>query len=95
MRTYYSYSPEERAAQPPGRGNSLEAHIAVGVFGRGLLKRLVTRIYFEDAPENAADPILALVPPEQRDTLIARRSPEGSRFDIVLHGPAETVFFEF
>jgi protocatechuate 3,4-dioxygenase alpha subunit len=38
-------------------------HIAVGVFGRGLIKRLATRVYFEDEATNADDPILALVPP--------------------------------
>ena len=87
----------------------LAPHIAVGVLGRGLLKRLVTRLYFEDAPENAGDPVLALVPDERRDTLIARRSdaapagsdPTGSprqgqawRLDIVLQGDGRTVFFD-
>ena len=58
----------------PGPGGVLQApHIAVGVLGRGLLKRLVTRIYFEGEAANAADPILALVPAARRDTLIARR----------------------
>ena len=34
-------------------------HIAVSVFARGLLQRLVTRIYFGDEEEaNAADPVL-------------------------------------
>jgi protocatechuate 3,4-dioxygenase alpha subunit len=79
----------------PGPGNTLQApHIAVGVFGRGLVKRLVTRLYFADAPENADDPILALVPPDRRDTLIARPSGDVWRFDIVLQGNGETVFFD-
>ena len=59
-----------------------------------MIKRLVTRIYFEDAPQNAADPILALVPAERRDTLIARRQDGAWRFDIVLQGERETVFFD-
>jgi protocatechuate 3,4-dioxygenase, alpha subunit len=80
----------------PGPGNSLQApHIAVGVFGRGLLKRLVTRVYFADEGSNAEDPILDLVPPERRDTLIARRQRYGAyRFDIHLQGERETVFFD-
>ena len=79
----------------PGPGNSLQAsHLAVGVFARGLLKRLVTRIYFPDREGLGADPVLELVPPERRDTLIARRQPDGYRFDIVLRGEGETVFFD-
>ncbi|WP_158914965.1 protocatechuate 3,4-dioxygenase subunit alpha [Caulobacter sp. S45] len=80
----------------PGPGNTLQAaHIAVGVFGRGLIKRLVTRIYFEDEPANAEDPILELVPTDRRQTLIARRTSDGTyRFDIVLQGENETVFFD-
>ncbi len=79
----------------PGRVDDTQApHIAVGVFGRGLLKRLVTRAYFDGDPANADDPILALVPAERRDTLIARPAGDTWRFDIVLQGEAETVFFD-
>ena len=82
----------------PGPGNSLQApHIAVGVFGRGILKRLCTRLYFEDAASNDEDPVLALVPAERRATLIARRvseAPTTYRFDIHLQGEHETVFFD-
>ena len=79
----------------PGRVDEAQApHIAVGVFGRGLLKRLATRVYFEDEASNADDPILALIPAERRDTLIARRDGDVWRFDIVLQGERETVFFE-
>jgi protocatechuate 3,4-dioxygenase alpha subunit len=85
-----------RPGRVPGPGNTLQApHIAVGVFGRGLLKRLVTRIYFEDAAENAQDPVLALVPDERRHTLMAAPVHECWRFDIVLQGEHETVFFDF
>ncbi|KQY92269.1 protocatechuate 3,4-dioxygenase subunit alpha [Caulobacter sp. Root1455] len=79
----------------PGPGNGLQApHIAVGVFGRGLIKRLVTRVYFEDQAANQTDPILALAPAERRDTLIARKVGDAWRFDIVLQGERETVFFD-
>ncbi|MET3665737.1 protocatechuate 3,4-dioxygenase subunit alpha [Caulobacter sp. 1776] len=79
----------------PGRVDDRQApHIAVGVFGRGLLKRLATRIYFEDDPANAADPVLALVPAQRRETLMAREAGSVWRFDIVLQGEGETVFFD-
>ncbi|WP_454759580.1 protocatechuate 3,4-dioxygenase subunit alpha [Caulobacter segnis] len=84
-----------RPGTVPGPGNSQQApHIAVSVFGRGVIKRLATRVYFEGAPQNAADPILALVPAERRDTLIAREQDGVWRFDIVLQGERETVFFD-
>ncbi len=83
----------------PGPGNTLQApHIAVGVFGRGLIKRLATRVYFEGQDLNDADPILQLVPAQRRDTLIARKveteQGEAWRFNIVLQGERETVFFD-
>lgn len=74
-------------------------HISVGVFGRGLLNHLYTRLYFADDPATAEDPILAMVPAERRDTLIATRDagsgPATYRFDIILQGGRETVFFDF
>jgi protocatechuate 3,4-dioxygenase alpha subunit len=85
-----------RPGRVPGPGNRLQApHIAVSVFGRGVIKRLATRIYFEDETANAEDPILDLVPPSRRATLIARRDGGSYRFDIYLQGKGETVFFEF
>ncbi|MDG4767149.1 protocatechuate 3,4-dioxygenase subunit alpha [Solwaraspora sp. WMMD406] len=79
----------------PGPGGVLQApHVDVSVFARGLLHRVVTRIYFPDEIEaNAADPLLAEVPPQRRDTLIATAGPDGYRFDIRLQGQHETVFF--
>ncbi|HEY1426723.1 MAG TPA: protocatechuate 3,4-dioxygenase subunit alpha [Caulobacteraceae bacterium] len=85
-----------RPGRVPGPGNALQApHAALSVMGRGILKRLVTRIYFEDAGANDDDPALALAPPERRHTLIARRDGEARyRFDIRLQGADETVFFD-
>ena len=85
-----------RPGSVPGPSNRLQApHIAVGVFGRGLLKRLATRIYFADAPENEDDPILALVPEDRRETLLAKPAGNVWQFDIILQGERETVFFAF
>lgn len=72
-------------------------HIAIGVTGRGLLKRLVTRLYFDGEAANATDPVLALVPQSRRGTLLAVMSGEAPatwRFDIRLQGDGETVFFD-
>ncbi|MDB5457480.1 MAG: protocatechuate 3,4-dioxygenase subunit alpha [Caulobacter sp.] len=79
----------------PGQIEAGQApHIAIGVLGRGLIKRLSTRLYFADHAANAVDPVLALVPAERRDTLIARKVGAAWRFDIVLQGERETVFFD-
>lgn len=80
----------------PGPGGSLQApHIDVTVLGRGMLNRVVTRIYFADETQaNAVDPVLAAVPERRRATLLAEPVPGGGyRFDIRLQGPDETVFF--
>ena len=65
---------------------------------RGMLNHTFTRIYFDDDPANAADPVLAAVPAERRHTLLARRTDEAGgivyRFDIRMQGPDETVFFD-
>jgi protocatechuate 3,4-dioxygenase alpha subunit len=79
----------------PGVDGRLQApHIDVSVFARGLLHRVVTRIYFADETEaNAADPLLATVPADRRSTLLATPTADGYRFDIRLQGERETVFF--
>ena len=80
----------------PGPDGRLQApHLGVGVLARGLLTRLVTRIYFQDEPSNGEDAILSLVPAARRDTLLANRVDANRyRFDITLQGPGETVFFD-
>jgi len=79
----------------PGLGGAMQApHIDVTVFARGMLNRVVTRVYFpEDAEAHASDPVLSSVPAERRSTLIAAAIDGGYRFDIRLQGPGETVFF--
>jgi len=69
-------------------------HIAVSVFARGLLNRVVTRIYFPDEEAaNAADPVLSDIPEPARGTLVARHAQDGYAFDVRLQGEHETVFF--
>jgi protocatechuate 3,4-dioxygenase, alpha subunit len=85
----------------PGPEGGIEApHLDVSVFARGLLDRVVTRIYFSDEPEaNDADPVLAsIADPDRRATLVATVETGGPpgrfRFDIRLQGARETVFFD-
>ena len=81
----------------PGPAGSLQApHIVVSVFARGLMKRLVTRIYFPDEPGNAADFALSLVEPARRGTLIAKKAGQGEalEWNVILQGAGETVFFD-
>jgi protocatechuate 3,4-dioxygenase alpha subunit len=77
-------------------GRPLAPHLHLAVFARGLLKHVLTRVYFPDEEEaNAADPVLELVAPEDRRTLIARADGAGLVFDVVLQGEDETVFFAY
>jgi protocatechuate 3,4-dioxygenase alpha subunit len=74
-------------------GGTEAPHINVSIFARGLLDRVVTRIYFADS-DNSADPVLAAIDADRRATLIATPLEGGYRFDIHLQGPQETVFFD-
>jgi protocatechuate 3,4-dioxygenase alpha subunit len=80
---------------PDADGRPQAPHIDVSVFARGLLTRLVTRIYLGDeAAANAADPVLASLPAADRATLVASPDGDGYTFDIRLQGEQETVFFD-
>ena len=82
----------------PGLDGTVQApHINVSILGRGILKRLSTRLYFEGEPANDADPILALVPKNRLSTLLAKPDPARTGnwiFDVRLRGEGETVFFD-
>jgi protocatechuate 3,4-dioxygenase alpha subunit len=93
----FAFATVKPGTVPGPNGTTQAPHINVGIFSRGLLKRLFTRIYFAGDPANASDPILALVPADRRDTLIAKPDPAKPglyRFDIRLQGAGETVFFD-
>jgi len=79
---------------PATRGGQEAPHIDVSVFARGLLNRLVTRVYFPDeADANAADPLLAsIADPAARAGLVAVADGDRLRFDIRLQGERETPF---
>jgi protocatechuate 3,4-dioxygenase alpha subunit len=70
-------------------------HLVVSIFMRGLLKRLVTRVYFPDEPRNADDRVLRMVPVERRETLVAHPiASDELEWDVILQGESETVFFD-
>lgn len=84
-----------RVAKPRTAGDGGAPHLALRVLGRGILTQYVTRVYFDDEPATAQDPVLQLVPGDRRNTLIARaESANEYRFDVIVQGDHETVFFE-
>ncbi len=95
----YQISTLRPGALPCPDGRIEAPHLDVSVFARGLLDRVVTRIYFPADQANAADPVLAAIEnPARRATLIAVANPDRPesefRFDIWLQGERETVFFD-
>jgi protocatechuate 3,4-dioxygenase alpha subunit len=76
----------------PGAVDGQAPHIDVSVFARGMLSRVITRLYFPDLVDG--DPLLDTVPEDRRHTLIAAKAEDGYRFDIRLQGAEETVFFD-
>ena len=84
----------------PGRvqwpaGGMQAPHINVSIFARGLLNRVATRLYFDGDPANAEDPVLKMIDPARRLTLLAKKNTKGTwRLPIHLGGPNETVFFD-
>jgi protocatechuate 3,4-dioxygenase alpha subunit len=78
-------------------GKPQAPHLQILVFMRGLLRQLVTRMYFPGEPLNASDMVLQIVPESRRETLIARRTaPTGNtlEWNVLLQGGDETVFFD-
>ena len=78
----------------PGPVEGQAPHLVMLVFMRGLLKPALTRVYFpEEAEANAADPVLAGVPEEQRARLVAAADGDALRFDLRMQGAEQTPFF--
>jgi protocatechuate 3,4-dioxygenase alpha subunit len=84
---------------PTEDGRMQAPHLDVTVFARGLLRHLVTRMYFPDDAANATDPVLQSLDPADRAALTAQPDDDGLRFDIRLQGSQgsdhqhETPFF--
>ena len=69
-----------RVPWPHGGGvGGLQApHINISIFARGVLNRLATRLYFDGDPALPEDPVLKMIEPARRGTLIAKRDGEGA-----------------
>ncbi|MGB3247280.1 MAG: protocatechuate 3,4-dioxygenase subunit alpha [Sulfitobacter sp.] len=86
----------------PGRvpfvdGTLQAPHISVWIVARGINVGLHTRLYFDDEDTaNEQDPILNRIEHANRKpTLIATKESDNRyRFDIVLQGENETIFFD-
>jgi len=77
-----------------GDGRIQAPHLLVLVFARGLLRHLISHVYFGGEPRNGADPVLSSIPAERRRTLIAQSEGDDSfRWNVILQGEDETVFF--
>lgn len=81
-------------AVPTVDGQAQAPYIAMSAFARGMLRRLVTRVYFDDEPTNHTDPLLSSIEEGRRPTLIATSTEGGYRFDVHIQGDDETVFLD-
>jgi protocatechuate 3,4-dioxygenase alpha subunit len=80
----------------PGPVGDQAPHVDLAIFARGLLRQVLTRLYFPDETErNAADPVLSSLDADARATLVAQPSDDGYALDIHLQGPHATAFFAF
>jgi protocatechuate 3,4-dioxygenase alpha subunit len=85
-----------RPGRVPWPEGGLQApHINISVFARGVLNRLATRLYFDGDPALPEDPVLKMIEPARRATLIAKRNGQNAwHLPIHLGGANETVFFD-
>jgi protocatechuate 3,4-dioxygenase alpha subunit len=84
-----------RTVKPGVTQSGRAPYINVMLHASGLMRPLVTQMFFPDETRNAGDPQLSQVPAGRRPLLIARPDADGSlRFDIALGGENETPFFE-
>jgi protocatechuate 3,4-dioxygenase, alpha subunit len=93
----YRFTTIKPGSVPGPEGREQAPHLVISIFMRGLLKRLVTRMYFAGDARNSADPILNLVEIERRTTLMASPSTDGQsllEWNVMLQGANETVFFD-
>jgi len=90
--TFYTVKP---GAVADNHGGLQAPHALVMVGMRGLLKFLMTRMYFPGS-ETSSDRVLQSIPAARRATLIAGQpAPDQLDFNISMQGPGETVFFDY
>ncbi len=91
----YCFHTVQPGAILDGAGALQTPHMCLVVFARGLLNKLLTRVYLPGEARNAADPLLSALPEDQRITLIAQPEGVNLRHDVHLSGAHETVFLAF
>jgi protocatechuate 3,4-dioxygenase alpha subunit len=82
---------------PGPDGDQQAPHIVVSIFMRGLLRQLVTRIYFSGDSRNARDFVLNQVDQVRRATLLAipvAGTEALLEWNVFLQGKNETVFLD-
>ena len=89
----YEFFTVKPGAVPTVDGRSQAPHLAMSVFARGMLRRVVTRVYFP-ADHLDGDPLLESLPADRRASLVATPALDGYRFDVYLQGDQETVFLD-
>lgn len=80
----------------PGAVGEEAPHLLVGIFARGMLDRLYTRMYFPEH-DHSSDPVLSMLPESQRAKLIAEKDDDGYRWTVYVQDTdpngVETPFF--
>jgi protocatechuate 3,4-dioxygenase, alpha subunit len=92
----FNFKIAKPGASPVGDGRLQAPHFLVLVFARGLLRPLLTRVYFGDEDQNASDAVLSVVPAGRRQSLVAQATQGGGHryeWNVVLQGDGETAFF--
>ncbi|MBD5606078.1 MAG: protocatechuate 3,4-dioxygenase subunit alpha [Candidatus Eremiobacteraeota bacterium] len=97
----YAFTTVVPGSVPDASGAPQAPHVNVSIFARGLLRRLVTRVYFGDREdENARDGVLrSIADASARASLVAAREDATGelptyRFNIILQGENETAFLD-
>jgi protocatechuate 3,4-dioxygenase alpha subunit len=92
----YRLETRKPAARVDEDGRFHAPHFALRVLARGILTEYLTRVYFAGDDGHDRDVVLAQVPAERQPTLVAAAGPTASeyRFDVVVQGAGETVFFD-
>ena len=74
-------------------GGAQAPHLSMLVFARGLLKPVLTRVYFPGEAANGEDRVLSALAEDERATLVARPTEVGLELDVRLCGDGQTTFF--
>jgi protocatechuate 3,4-dioxygenase beta subunit len=92
---FVTVMPGPYRANPPDRSWIRPPHLTLLVLGSGIMRPLVTEVFFPGQPGNADDRQLRRVPARFRRRLLARADgPDRFIFDVVLRGAGETPFFD-